>query len=123
MNSHLLIKNARVCHNGSLIEKDDLYVNGITGLFQDSLTDSECHTSLRTIEMGNRIVAPAFIELQTNGCLGVHFTNFENERIYRENLQKVSRFLAEKGVGGFYVTLPTVSADVFKKVSKRTRTL
>ena len=119
MDSHLHIRNARVCYNGSLIEKDDLYVNGTTGLFQDSLTDSERNISLRTIEMRNRIIAPAFIELQINGCLGVHFTNFEDERSYRRDLEKVSRFLAENGVGGFYVTLPTVKADVFKKVSKR----
>lgn len=117
MYTNLLIKNTRICCNGSLIDKDELYVNGVTGLFENSLTDSEGNTDLKTIDMENRIIAPAFIELQTNGCLGMHFTNFEDEGSYRANLEIVSRYLVEKGVGGFYVTLPTVKADVFKKVS------
>ncbi|KAI4277910.1 MAG: hypothetical protein L6R38_005351 [Xanthoria sp. 2 TBL-2021] len=116
MYTNLLIKNTRICCNGSLIDKDELYVNGVTGLFENSLTDSEGNTDLKTIDMENHIIAPAFIELQTNGCLGMHFTNFEDEGGYRANLEIVSRYLVEKGVGGFYVTLPTVKADIFKKI-------
>ncbi|KAL8651143.1 MAG: hypothetical protein Q9226_004836 [Calogaya cf. arnoldii] len=113
MYTNLLIKNIRICCSGSFIDKDEIYVNETTGLFQSSLNDSE---SRKTIDMKNRIIAPAFIELQTNGCLGMHFTNFEDKGSYKANLERVSRYLVEKGVGGFYVTLPTVKADVFKKI-------
>ncbi|KAL8772468.1 MAG: hypothetical protein Q9209_002420 [Squamulea sp. 1 TL-2023] len=115
MYHNLLIKNARICYNGSLIYRDELYLDSNTGCFRPSPTHS--HTrDFRTIDMGNRIIAPAFIELQTNGCLGMHFTNFDDERSYDENLEKVSKYLVQKGVGGFYVTLPTVEAAVFKKI-------
>lgn len=116
MYRNLLIKNTRICCNGSLIDKDELCVNGLTGLFENSLTNSSGEMDLETIDLENRIIAPAFIELQINGCFGVHFTNFEDEGTYGANLEMVSRYLVQKGVGGFYVTLPTVKADVFKKV-------
>lgn len=117
MYRNLLIQNTRICCNGALIDKDELYVNGTTGLFEIPLANSSGEMDLETIDLENRIIAPAFIELQINGCLGIHFTNFEDEGTYRANLKMVSRYLVEKGVGGFYVTLPTVKADVFKKVS------
>ncbi|KAL8672752.1 MAG: hypothetical protein Q9168_002806 [Polycauliona sp. 1 TL-2023] len=117
---NLLIENVRVCYKGSLVDKAELYVNGITGQFESSSAEEQRYADTKTIDMENRIIAPAFIELQTNGCLGMHFTNFHDEKSYEANLEKVSRYLVEEGVGGFYVTLPTVKADVFKKVPSQT---
>ena len=106
------ITDARICHNGSLTTEPMYFHN-------DRFTSPILHPGapIEKIDFKDRIIAPAFIELQTNGCLGMHFINFEDERSYGENLEKVSMYLVEKGVGGFYVTLPTVEPNVFQRVS------
>ena len=72
---------------------------------------------LQTVDLNGRFLAPSFLELQTNGCLGVHFTDFKDSQTYQENLKNISQHLVTRGVGSFYVTLPTVKSEVFKKVS------
>ena len=72
---------------------------------------------VETVDVEGCFIAPSFLELQTNGCLGVHFTNYKDSQTYQENLRSISRHLVTQGVGSFYVTLPTVSSEVFKKVS------
>ena len=68
-------------------------------------------------DMQGKIIAPAFLELQTNGCAGFHFTHFQdNSELYQENLTKVSKYLVTTGVGSFWATVPTVSLENFKNV-------
>ena len=71
---------------------------------------------VETVDVRGCFIAPSFLELQTNGCLGVHFTNYKDSRRYQENLRNISSHLVSQGVGSFYVTLPTVTSEVFKKV-------
>ncbi|KAL2057013.1 hypothetical protein ABVK25_002752 [Lepraria finkii] len=66
--------------------------------------------------MQNYIIAPAYQELQINGCLSVHFTIAEEPWSYLNHLETVSRHLVSKGVGAFYVTLPTVSQNLYCQV-------
>ncbi|KAL8915087.1 MAG: hypothetical protein Q9171_000390 [Xanthocarpia ochracea] len=110
------ITNARICHNGS-------FTTGPMFFYKDRFTSLIPHPDAptETIDFKDRIIAPALIELQINGCLGMHFTNFEDERSYGKNLEKVSMYLVEKGVGGFYVTLPTVEPNVFQKILPQLR--
>ena len=68
------------------------------------------------VDLEDNIVAPGFLELQTNGMLGFHFTNFENTSQYQAELHKVAKYLVTKGVTGFWVTIPTVSDTAFKRV-------
>ena len=65
--------------------------------------------------LGSLHIAPAFLELQINGCAGFHFTRLEESNHVRE-LERVSRYLVKNGVGGFWATVPTVSGEVFRKV-------
>lgn len=70
----------------------------------------------KPMDMKNRVVAPGYLELQTNGVNGFHFTHFENEEQYIEKLAETARYYATVGVTGFYVTIPTVGTEVYKKV-------
>ena len=69
------------------------------------------------IDLEEGIIAPGFLELQTNGMRGFHFTHFQDEKSYAEEIDKVAKYLPSTGVTGFYPTIPTVAADEFKKVS------
>ena len=91
-----------------------LYVDTDTGFF----TDEPPGLLAETHVVDGALISPAFIELQTNGCLGTHFTQFKDPGNYQENLDKVARHLVTQGVGAFYVTLPTVSSEIFQKVCR-----
>lgn len=60
-------------------------------------------------------MAPGFLELQTNGAYGFHFTHFTDEEAYQANVHELAKRLPEHGVTGFYPTIPTVTKDVFQK--------
>lgn len=68
------------------------------------------------VDMQNHVLAPAYQELQINGCLGVPFTTFVDSRTYLSHLENVSRHLVSQGVGAFYITLPTIHVDLYRKV-------
>ncbi|KAI9849035.1 MAG: hypothetical protein M1837_005926 [Sclerophora amabilis] len=71
---------------------------------------------MQEIDLGGKIVAPGFLELQTNGLLGFHFTHYEDDEQYQSQLRRVSKYLITKGVTGFWATVPTVSTDTFQKI-------
>lgn len=104
--------NGRVCRRGQEVI-ESIYVDEESGMIVRQPTEEPSNS----INLQGRLLAPAFLELQTNGCLGFHFTNFTGAESYNEELERISRHLVSRGVGGFYVTLPTVHRDVFKKVS------
>lgn len=103
--------NARVCAYGKETLQD-FHVDLDTGC----IVDEPCEMAFSVVDMHNRLIAPAFQELQINGCLGVHFSTFMDTQSYLSHLEKVSRHLVTQGVSAFYVTLPTVSKDVYKKI-------
>ncbi|KAI4114993.1 MAG: hypothetical protein LQ345_004317, partial [Seirophora villosa] len=104
--------NARICRHGALLPPSCLYFDTAEGL----IVPPPDSTEVETIDLQNRILAPAFLELQTNGCIGVHFTSHRNDEEYVENLEKVSKWMVTKGVGGWWATVPTVGKDVYRKV-------
>ena len=105
--------NARVCVHGQLLQKT-IFVDIDSGLIVEE--PEGFHSATSTTDLAGCIIAPAFVELQTNGCLGVHFTNYQNDQDYRDSLAMISQHLVRSGVGAFYVTLPTVESRVFRKV-------
>ena len=107
--------NGRVCTRGK--EKlRDFYVDLDTGC----IVPEPDEDPLSIVDMQNHILAPAYQELQINGCLGLHFTAFVDSRTYLSHLGNVSRLLVSQGVGAFYVTLPTMSVDLYRKVRQDT---
>ncbi|KAF2215025.1 carbohydrate esterase family 9 protein [Cercospora zeae-maydis SCOH1-5] len=96
--------NARLCRHGVLVANERLVVSSETGTILPNISYEEGDI----IDLDEAIIAPGYIELQTNGVKGFHFTNFENETQYAEKLDQAARFLATTGVTGFYPTIPTV---------------
>ncbi|KAF2171222.1 carbohydrate esterase family 9 protein [Zasmidium cellare ATCC 36951] len=103
--------NCRVCKNGKLVDENISFSNE-TGLFQDS----NGYISTDAIDLQGKIIAPGFIELQTNGMRGFHFTHFDDEESYAKKLDEVARYLPSQGVTSFYVTIPTVASSDFQKI-------
>ena len=68
------------------------------------------------VDLEDGIIAPGFLELQTNGLLGFHFTHFTNEQQYAAEIDKVAKYFVSQGVTGFWGTVPTVSSEDFQKV-------
>lgn len=105
--------NCRLCIAGKLVQRDLVVSNDTGRILDDALsTDSD------TVNLGGAIVAPGFIELQTNGMRGFHFTHFEDEQSYGQKVDEIARYLTSTGCTSFYATIPTVSSDDFKKVSR-----
>lgn len=84
--------NARVCANGEEVLQD-FHVDLDTGY----VINEPCEMAFSVIDMHNQLIAPAFQELQINGCLGVHFTTFVDPPSYLSHLEKVSRYLVTQG--------------------------
>ena len=103
--------NGQTCLHGRTL-RQTVYVDEQTGL----IIPQPAQMPKDFVDLNGRILAPAYLELQTNGCVGIHFTNFRDPQSYCEGLQKVSRHLVRQGVGAFYATLPTVHREVFSKV-------
>ncbi|KAK5120305.1 hypothetical protein LTR85_006511 [Meristemomyces frigidus] len=104
--------NARLCRNGKLVDGEQLVVSADTGdiLLASNETDGE------TVDVKSSTIAPGFLELQTNGMRGFHFTHFEDEASYGKKIDDIARYLPQTGVTGLYATIPTVHSDVFKKI-------
>ncbi|KAF2766128.1 Metallo-dependent hydrolase [Teratosphaeria nubilosa] len=105
--------NCRLCRGGQLVS-ENLAVSSETG---EIVNDHHAGlASFDIVDMKDAIIAPGFIELQTNGMRGFHFAHFEQPATYAEKLTEVARYLPQTGVAGFYATIPTVHADEFKKI-------
>ncbi|KXS93650.1 hypothetical protein AC578_5318 [Pseudocercospora eumusae] len=106
------LRNVRLCIDGQLHPQAQLDIDTGTGKIVES---GDCRNH-NTIDLDNAIVAPGFLELQTNGLRGFHFTHFTDAETYTENLKRVAEYLPRTGVTGFYPTVPTVASQEFKKV-------
>jgi hypothetical protein len=68
------------------------------------------------IDLGGAIVAPGFLELQTNGLRGVHFTQLGEKDDDEAKLLKVAQSQVQCGVTAFWCTIPTVEEGSWGKV-------
>ena len=107
-----VFRNCRLCLNGKLLGKERLVVSHNTGDILDASSDSDGEV----IDLGGAIIAPGFLELQSNGMRGFHFTHFQDEESYAKKLDDIARYLPSQGVTGFWATIPTVASEEFKKV-------
>lgn len=114
--------NFSLCDEGKLDQYKSneryLHISPSTGL----ILGSNDKPSDNVIDLQGAIVAPGFLELQTNGMRGFHFTHFEEEEAsYAAKIDEVARYLPSQGVTGFYITIPTVSSQDFKKILPHTK--
>lgn len=105
--------NCRLCVGGQLVE-DQFVVSDDTGL----ILPRTGYIGGDAVDLEEGIIAPGFLELQTNGLLGFHFTHFTDKTQYAGEIDKAAKFLVTQGVTGFWATVPTVSSDDFKKVGQ-----
>ena len=103
--------NCRLCVNGELVN-DQLVVSDDSGL----ILPRTGYIGGDAVDLEDGIIAPGFLELQTNGLLGFHFTHFKDESQYAAEIDKVAKYLVTQGVVGFWATVPTVSGEDFKRV-------
>jgi N-acetylglucosamine-6-phosphate deacetylase len=104
--------NCRLCINGELVEGERLVVSEDTGL----ILEGTGFIGGEIVDLDDAIIAPGFLELQTNGVNGFHFTHFEGEKQYAEKLKETAEYYVTKGITGFWATIPTVSSDNYQKV-------
>ncbi|PSK40058.1 Intracellular protein transport protein USO1 [Elsinoe australis] len=103
--------NCRLCIDGQLV-RDQLVVSDDTGL----ILPRTGYIGGDAVDLEDGIIAPGFLELQTNGLLGFHFTHFKDAKSYGAEIDKVSKYLVTQGVTGFWATIPTVSSADFKQI-------
>jgi N-acetylglucosamine-6-phosphate deacetylase len=109
------LTNCRVAH-GDDLQRRDLWVSSATGRIEDAQAAffSDNSTPVETINLGGRIVAPGFIDVQINGSFGFDFST--PSRGYAVELAKMNRELVKTGVTSYLPTLPSQSKDVYEKV-------
>ncbi|KAK5112130.1 hypothetical protein LTR62_004473 [Meristemomyces frigidus] len=107
----IVLTHARLCCQGQLIH-EDLCIDAATGL----MVDGPRHADAEIIDMKGAIISPGFLELQTNGLRGFHFTHLDDKDSYQKKLEDVCKYLPQTGCTGFYPTIPTIHSDQFKKI-------
>lgn len=106
------ITNVRLAKDGKLTEGERLVFSEDNGEFLEETG----YIGGEIIDLDDGIIAPGFLELQTNGVNGFHFTHFENEEQYAKKIDETAKFYLSQGVTAFWATIPTVSEEVYKKV-------
>lgn len=104
--------NARLCRDGEIVEGEQLVVSDDTG----DILYSTGYIGGDAVDLEDMIIAPGFLELQTNGMQGFHFTHFDDPTSYSQKIDRIAKSLPSNGVTGFYATIPTVASKDFKQV-------
>ncbi|PGG99921.1 N-acetylglucosamine-6-phosphate deacetylase [Helicocarpus griseus UAMH5409] len=110
--------NCRLSLNGQLIEQD-LWVDSSSGkILQDQQAFYEHQLCPdQVIDLGGRILAPGFIDVQLNGARGFDFSvPKETKEEYDAGLKEVNRALVRTGVTSYLPTLTSQRGWVYKKV-------
>ena len=112
-----LFTNCQICLNGELIPAD-LYFSPETGV----ITPNYYYRSdgIEKIDLGGAIVAPGFLDLQTNGLNGAHFTTLGRSGAEddAEKLRSVAEKQLQSGVTAWWATLPTVGQSRWNEVGE-----
>ncbi|KMU81965.1 N-acetylglucosamine-6-phosphate deacetylase [Coccidioides immitis RMSCC 3703] len=110
--------NCRLAIDGKLIEKD-LWIDSVSGkILQDQRAFYEDHICPdQVIDLGGRILAPGFIEVQINGAAGFDFSvPRETKDEYDAGLRDVNHALIKMGITSYLPTLTSQKKEVYAKV-------
>ena len=107
--------NCHLLHHGEALP-EDLYFSSVTGLITPNYyfrTDN-----VTRIDLGGLCVSPGFLDLQTNGMGGVHFSRISDGAGDgdEERLTKISKMEVRRGVTGWWATVPTVERKRWKEI-------
>ncbi|OAP59696.1 N-acetylglucosamine-6-phosphate deacetylase [Fonsecaea erecta] len=107
--------NCLLCMSGELVAQD-LYLDAEQGIITPNYYFRQ--EGVERIDLDGKIVAPGFLDLQTNGMKGVHFTELslgapgDDEH----KLKDVSEMEVRHGVTGWWATVPTVDKERWKQI-------
>ena len=109
------LTNCRLYLNNKLIPQD-LYISSTTGKILDAQASFfSSHTQpTETHNLGGRIVAPGFLEVQINGGWGFDFS-VPSPR-YADDLAMFSREVVKSGVTSYVPTITSQKAGVYPQV-------
>ena len=113
--------NCLICMSGELIAQD-LYFSEETGLITPNYYFRQ--EGVERIDLDGKVVAPGYLDLQTNGMKGVHFTQLAEKDVLEgdeRQLHEVSRAEASHGVTAWWATVPTVDVGRWKQVGSVSR--
>ena len=98
------------------VVRRDLWVSGTTGRILDPQTAFyDQHAAPATsVDLGGRLVAPGFIDLQLNGYHGMDFS--VPRQGYARELRRVARELVRTGVTSYMPTLTSQRSEVYREV-------
>jgi hypothetical protein len=109
----LCFTNCQTCVSGELIPQD-VYFSPEQGIIVPNYYYRT--EGVNRIDLGGAIVAPGFLELQTNGLRGVHFTQLGEKDDDEAKLLRVAQIQVQCGVTAFWCTIPTVEEGRWGKV-------
>lgn len=104
----LRLTNCRLCDKGALIS-GDLYIDTASGKITKPTSDA---TSL---DLGGKIVAPGYIDIQNNGVYGVNFSTLDPAADQRRLRRALARYL-RTGVTAMCPTVTSSAPHVYHKV-------
>ncbi|KAK5335313.1 hypothetical protein LTR98_008312 [Exophiala xenobiotica] len=110
--------NCLLCISGELVGQD-LYFSSERGIITANYYYR--NEGVKRIDLNGRIVAPGYLDLQTNGMQGIHFTQLAADGDPQEDehkLETVSKMESSHGVTGWWATVPTVSVERWKQLEQ-----
>jgi N-acetylglucosamine-6-phosphate deacetylase len=110
--------NCRIPRGGQLVQ-DDVWVDSVTGKILQSqkvfYENQVCPDHI--VDLGGRILAPGFIEVQLNGAQGFDFSVPQpTKQLYDDGLARVNRALARMGVTSYLPTITSQRKEVYHQV-------
>ena len=107
--------NGRLAVDDELVWRD-LWVSGTTGKIlnhQSEFFDRQAIPA-KTHDLGGKIIAPGFIDVQLNGAFGFDFS--VPSKRYGQDLKTLNRKLVRTGVTSYLPTLTSQKNEVYSKV-------
>jgi N-acetylglucosamine-6-phosphate deacetylase len=110
--------NCRLATRGKLVQSD-LWIDSTKGVIIDAQKAfyDACAMPNQVVDLGGKIIAPGFIDIQINGAMGVDFSTPSDDERYIKNVKLVNKTLVRYGVTSYCPTLTSQPADVYKKAS------
>lgn len=112
------LTNCRLVRGSQLVH-EDLWVSADTGTILRSQEAFYTHYVVpdQVIDLGGRIVAPGFLDVQLNGALGFDFSVLKDDmEEYGAEFRRVNKGLIRTGVTSYLPTLTSQRPEVYQKV-------
>jgi adenine deaminase len=113
------LTNCRLVEGDSLVERD-LLISVTSGkiIHGQEAFYVQHKTPDTVIDLGGRIVAPGFIDVQVNGAAGFDFSVLPDDMAdYFAGVRRVNKALIQTGVTSYLPTLTSQRSEVYWKVA------